>query len=127
MNVFRSIPRIGVRNTTILCPQRFIIGYTRTMATTNGDLNNTSAERARAELAVDPAYDGISFAIPSSEDDPDIRKSYRPFLQDGEEVKDDWVAQLELSTALKMVETQILKRGDDRLRVVVLHGSMRQR
>ncbi|EMD64595.1 hypothetical protein COCSADRAFT_159622 [Bipolaris sorokiniana ND90Pr] len=26
-----------------------------------------------------------------------------------------------------MVDTQILKRGDDRLRVVVLHGSMRQR
>jgi arsenic resistance protein ArsH len=127
MNLFRAIPRIGVRNTVILRPRRSFIQYHRTMATANGDLNNTSAERARAELAVDPAHDGVSFAIPSSEDDPDIRKRYRPFLQDGEEAKDDWVAQLELSTALKMVETQILKRGDDRLRVVVLHGSMRQR
>jgi arsenic resistance protein ArsH len=97
------------------------------MAAPNGDLNNTSAERARIELAVDPAYSGVSLAIPSSEDDPAIRQSYRPFLHDGEEAKDDWVAQLELSTALKVVQSQILKRGDDRLRVVVLYGSMRQR
>ncbi|CAN9139390.1 unnamed protein product [Alternaria alternata] len=97
------------------------------MATGFGDLNNTSAERARTELAVDSAYDGVSLAIPSSEDDADVRKRYRPFLLDGEEAKQDWVAQLELSTALKMVDTQVLKRGDDRLRVVVLHGSMRQR
>jgi arsenic resistance protein ArsH len=97
------------------------------MAAPNGDLNNTSTERARIELAVDPAYNGVSLAIPSSEDDLEIRKSYRPFLHDGEEAKYDWVAQLELSTALKMVEAHILKRGDDRLRVVVLYGSMRQR
>jgi arsenic resistance protein ArsH len=97
------------------------------MATANGDLNNTSAERARAELVVDPTYNGVSLAIRSSEDDPHVRKSYRPFLQDGEEAKNDWISQLELSTALKLVETQILKRGDDRLRVVVLYGSMRQR
>jgi arsenic resistance protein ArsH len=127
MNVFRAIPRIGVRSTVILRPQRSFIGYHRTMATANGDLNNTSAERARAELVVDPTYNGVSLAIRSSEDDPHVRKSYRPFLQDGEEAKNDWISQLELSTALKLVETQILKRGDDRLRVVVLYGSMRQR
>jgi len=34
---------------------------------------------------------------------------------------------LELSTVLRMVDTQVLQRGDDRLRVVVLYGSMRQR
>jgi len=127
MNVFRSILRISVRSTVILRPQCPFTQFTRTMATGFGDLNNTSAERARTELAVDSAYDGVSLAIPSSEDDADVRKRYRPFLLDGEEAKQDWVAQLELSTALKMVDTQVLKRGDDRLRVVVLHGSMRQR
>ncbi|KAI4640687.1 hypothetical protein J4E93_008277 [Alternaria ventricosa] len=93
----------------------------------NGDLNNTSAERARAELEIDPAYQGRSLAIPPSEDDVEVRKAYRPFILEGKDAEDDWVAQLELSTALKMVDTQLLQRGDDRLRVVVLHGSMRSR
>jgi arsenic resistance protein ArsH len=97
------------------------------MATVNGDLNNTSAERARIEITLDSAYDGLSLTIPSSEDDPDVRRIYRPFILEGEHAKEDWVAQLELNTVLKMVDTQVLKRGDERLRVVVLHGSMRQR
>jgi arsenic resistance protein ArsH len=93
----------------------------------NGDLNNTSAERVRAEIAIDTAYQGRSLAIPASEDDVKIRKAYRPFILEGKDAEDDWVAQLELSTVLKMVDTQVLQRGDDRLRVVVLHGSMRSR
>lgn len=93
----------------------------------NGDLNNTSAERARIEIAVDSSYQGRSLAIPPSEDDAETRKNYRPFIIEGEHEKGDWVAQLELSTALKMVETRVLQRGDERLKVVVLHGSMRQR
>ena len=93
----------------------------------NGDLNNTSAERARAEIAIDPAYQRLSLAIPASEDDAEVRNKYRPFLIDAVDAEHDWIAQLELSTALKMVDTQILKCGEDRLRVVVLHGSMRQR
>lgn len=94
---------------------------------TNGDLNNTAAERIRNELAVDPAYQMRSFAIPQSDDDPEIRRTYRPFLLDEETTKSDWVSQLELSTVLKMVESQILNNGQDRLRVLVLHGSMRNR
>jgi arsenic resistance protein ArsH len=39
----------------------------------------------------------------------------------------DWIAKLELSTALKMVEEEILAKGQDRLRVLVLYGSMRSR
>lgn len=93
----------------------------------NGDLNNTSAERARTELDIDPAYQGRSLAIPPSEDDVEVRKAYRPFILEGKDAEDDWVAQLELSTALKMVDTQLLQRGDERLKVVVLHGSMRSR
>jgi len=93
----------------------------------NGDLNNTSAERTRAEIAIDPAYQRLSLAIPVSEDDAEVRQKYRPFLIDAVDAEQDWIAQLELSTALKMVDTQILKRGEDRLRIVVLHGSMRQR
>jgi arsenic resistance protein ArsH len=40
---------------------------------------------------------------------------------------DDWVARLELSTALKMVESEIINQGQPRLRILVLYGSMRNR
>jgi arsenic resistance protein ArsH len=93
----------------------------------NGDLNNTAAERIRNELEVDPAYRSRSFAIPESQDDPEIRRNYRPFLLDDETSRSDWVSQLELSTALKMVESQTLNSGQNRLRVLVLHGSLRSR
>jgi arsenic resistance protein ArsH len=128
MNVYSSVARIGIRSTIAAKPQRSVTPVIRTMvAIPNGDLNNTSAERVRAETAIDPAYQDLSLAIPPSEDDFDIRKAYRPFILEEEEARQDWIAQLELSTVLKMVDTQVLKPGDDRLRVVVLHGSMRQR
>lgn len=93
----------------------------------HGDLNNTQAARLGADITIDLAYDGCSFAIPSSEDDPLIRQVYRPFLLGAATSSSDWISQLELSTVLKMVESQILKSGDERLKVLVLYGSMRER
>ena len=92
-----------------------------------GDLNNTAAERARKELEVDPAYRNRSFAISRAQDDAEVRRKYRPFLLDEETEKSDWVSRLELSTVLKMVEDQVITNGQERLRVLVLHGSMRNR
>jgi arsenic resistance protein ArsH len=92
----------------------------------NGDLNNTAAERMRAETTADPAYRHTSHAIPPTQDEPDVRRLYRPFLLEGD-AHEDWVADLELSTVLKMVDFQILRNGGDRLKVLVLHGSMRKR
>lgn len=96
-------------------------------AVASGDLNNIAASRARAEISTDPAYHGASLAISASQDDALIRKSYRPFLLDGLQSSQDWISQLELSTVLKMVDTQVLKNDGDRLKVLVLHGSMRTR
>lgn len=96
-----------------------------TIQATNGDLNNTSAERIRTGITIDQAYSTTSLAIPPSQDDPSVRTSYRPFLLDNTE--DDWTAQLELSTVLKMVDLKVLKTGEDRLRVLVLYGSLRER
>lgn len=93
----------------------------------NGDLNNTAAERARKALAIDTSYLRTSFAIPKAEDDADIRGKYRPFLLDDEVAEKDWIARLELCTVLKMVEEKILKGGEERLKVLVLYGSMRKR
>jgi arsenic resistance protein ArsH len=94
---------------------------------TNGDLNNTAAERVRAKIATDPAYHRTSLAIPAYEDEAHLRKTYRPFLLDDAHSDRDWVARLELSTTLKMVDSQILKSGGERLRVLVIYGSMRER
>jgi arsenic resistance protein ArsH len=125
MNVYRSLQRTAFRSSIALSARQ---SATRKMASvTNGDLNNTAAERVRAELAVDPAYATLSFAIPSTQDEPSIRNSYRPFLLEDEKHDQDWVAQLELSTVLKLVDLQVLRNGGDRLRVLVLHGSMRKR
>lgn len=130
MLLLRSVrPRSLCRPGAYLSFQTPKLIFIRKMATTtiNGDLNNTAAERARIEITVDPAYHGRSLAIPYSQDDSTIRQSYRPFLLDDETTSSDWISQLELSTALKMVETQILNRGEERLKILVLHGSMRSR
>lgn len=80
----------------------------------------------RAEITADPAYRNLSLAIPPAQDEPNVRRLYRPFLIEGD-AHENWVADLELSTVLKMVDLQVLRNGGDRLKVLVLHGSMRKR
>ena len=93
----------------------------------DGDLNNSQAARPRVAFDPDPAYSGRSFAISKQADEPGIRERYRPFLLNEVHEDDDWVAQLELSTVLKMVESEIINRGQPRLRILVLYGSLRNR
>jgi arsenic resistance protein ArsH len=92
-----------------------------------GDLNNTAASREHMQLDVDPAYRSRTFALHPSEDNAEVRKRYRPFLLEGDISNSDWVAKLELSTALKMVEAEIISTKKHRLKVLVLYGSLRTR
>jgi len=92
-----------------------------------GDLNNTAAMREQQRLMADPEYRLRSFAINPQNDDPEVIKQYRPFLLSDEISDSDWVAGLELSTALKMVESELLSKGKERLNVLVLYGSLRSR
>jgi hypothetical protein len=92
-----------------------------------GDLNNSDARRPHVEFPIDPTYDRISLAILEQDDDPTVRAQYRPFLLSEPFVSQDWVAQLELSTMLKMVENEIIEKKQDRLRILVLSGSLRSR
>jgi len=92
-----------------------------------GDLNNTAAMREQQRLMADPEYRLQSFAINPQNDDPEVIKQYRPFLLSDEISDSDWVAGLELSTALKMVESELLSKGKERLNVLVLYGSLRSR
>ena len=98
-----------------------------TIINSSGDLNNTQAARAFVELESDLTYLGRTLAIPSSEDAKDIRGAYRPFILDDEVSSSDWVAKLELGTAMMMVEEELRSTGGDRLKVLVLFGSMRNR
>nr|RBQ87325.1 hypothetical protein FVER53263_00159 [Fusarium verticillioides] len=93
----------------------------------HGDLNNSHAGRKAVELTPDPAHAYRSLAIDPSKDDTETREKYRPFILEDKFFKDDWVAELELSTAIQMVQSEILDKGLDRLRILVLYGSLRSR
>jgi len=93
----------------------------------NGDLNNTEVMRKTLAITSDPSYASRHLAIATDEDDSSIRAKYRPFLLREDVVRNDWVAKLELSTALKMVEEDLQRTHGTRLRVLVLYGSMRNR
>ena len=92
-----------------------------------GDLNNTDAARERLQVLADPEYQFRSFPIHAPDDDPSVRQRYRPFLLDDEISSSDWITKLELATAARMVQTEILSQGKDRIRVLVLYGSLRSR
>jgi arsenic resistance protein ArsH len=93
----------------------------------HGDLNNSHAGRTAVKLAADPAYSYQSLAIKLNDDDVEIREQYRPFLLDNNPSTDDWISGLELSTAIQMVQSEILDKGLNRLRILVLYGSLRSR
>ncbi|KAL4951091.1 arsenate resistance ArsH [Aspergillus filifer] len=66
-----------------------------------------------------------TLAIPSSEDDAEVRLKYRPFLLKSDS-SPDWVNDLELTSVLDMAEKD-LAATNDRLKVLVLYGSLRRR
>ncbi|CVK84939.1 related to arsenic resistance protein ArsH [Fusarium mangiferae] len=93
----------------------------------HGDLNNSHAGRTAVELTPDPAFAYRSLAIDPSDDPSEVREKYRPFILEQKHINDDWIAELELSTAIQMVQSEILDKGLDRLRILVLYGSLRSR
>lgn len=93
----------------------------------NGDLNNTEVLRQTTVPPPDPAYEKRTLAISTEEDDPAVREKYRPFLLNEELARSDWISRLELSTALKLVEADLAQNQGQRLRVLVLIGSLRAR
>ena len=103
-----------------------MVSTNRTTPVLMGDLNNTNAARPTIEIRADPAYLRRSIAIADSDDDAEVRMKYRPFLLDAKTTHEDWVSNLELATVTKMAE-QDLKATGERLKVLVLFGSLRRR
>lgn len=93
----------------------------------HGDLNNTEVMRETNFLVPDPAFDGKSLAIKEQDDDAEIRARYRPFITSPEVTSSDWIAKSELSTALKISEADMKATGGNRVKILVLYGSLRER
>lgn len=71
----------------------------------------------------EPSY--RSLALSPSEDSTEIRQKYRPFILTNH-ATEDWVEKLDLTTAADMAE-QNLRATNERLKVLVLYGSLRRR
>ncbi|KAH8684874.1 flavoprotein-like protein [Tricladium varicosporioides] len=67
-----------------------------------------------------------NLALQAVEDDASIREKYRPYLLSPEIEASDWISQLELETAISMVEGEF-EQKKPRLKVLVLYGSLRKR
>lgn len=92
-----------------------------------GDLNNTASMRKVDKIIANPELAHLSLAIPVNEEhDTDTRAKYRPFLLEDAVAAGDWVARLELATATEMAQNDIAFTGQ-RLRILVLYGSLRNR
>ena len=98
----------------------------KAVKSTQGDLNNVSVMRKTSILAVDPAHAHRDLSVSAEDDDPAVRAAYRPFILDETTRRHDWISQLELSTVTKMAENDLMRTGQ-RIRVLVLTGSLRKR
>ncbi|OQD76504.1 hypothetical protein PENDEC_c004G00121 [Penicillium decumbens] len=79
------------------------------------------------QVAANTSQSGASYrslALSPGQDDPDIRQRYRTFILSDE--TDDWVNNLDLATVLDMAEQNLLVTNE-RLKVLVLYGSLRRR
>lgn len=118
-----------VRRTAKVAWGNYLQNTVRMSSTTNnrGDLNNNSVLRKPVqEFLPDPAWAHRSLAVPEKHDDGDVRAQYRPFLLTQDVADEDWISKLELSTAVRMASAEFERTGE-RLKILVLYGSMRGR
>jgi len=92
----------------------------------NGDLNNTSATRIVTPPKRDPSFAYLSLALPIATDDPELRSKYRPFILSEAAQKTDWIGTLELATVTQLASQDFQLTGQ-RLKILVLYGSLRER
>ena len=111
---------------------RLTIPRARSLAASMAHQNGTShaAHNLVKPFAPIPAasYQSAPLAIAAQDDDETICRKYRPFLHDNRHVsKNDWVAKLELSTIESLVAANLEATQGNRLKVLVLYGSLRSR
>lgn len=67
-----------------------------------------------------------SLAIPESPEELELKEKYRPFLNGPEIDSSDWVSQLELDPVFNLAKENQERTGE-RLKILVLYGSLRSR
>jgi len=72
-------------------------------------------------------FDRPKLQLAKDQDDAVVRSKYRPFLLDERVAESDWISKLELDTVEKMVQADLHANNGERLRVLVLYGSLRAR
>lgn len=101
--------------------------FTSTQRSFQGVLNGLAAEQPFPRSAVNAERKRVSCAIRESHDDPDVRQRYRPFLLPERIASSGWIADLEMSTVMKMAYEEMNRYQGARLKVLVLYGSLRER
>jgi hypothetical protein len=99
----------------------YMIATTRPFTTGSRKMqaNGTMTPRSRSHRP--------DIQISQSQDDAAIRSKYRPFILDERVAKSDWISKLELDTIEDMVQADLAANNGERLRVLVLYGSLRAR
>lgn len=92
----------------------------------NGDLSKSEVPSTSSKnINSKPESGQQTLAIPQGEDDPQIRERYRPFVLEVEP-ENDWINELELDAVMDMADRD-LQGTKQRLKVLVLYGSLRRR
>lgn len=90
-------------------------------------LNGTTAAKTFVTINASTDFAYRSLSIRECDDEPSIRERYRPFLLDkGCNTATDWIDDLELDTVTTMAAENMQRTGE-RLKVLVLYGSLRPR
>lgn len=118
----RPLQRACLHLASSISPQRIAIrAFANKMRITAQDVNGGMARPTQ------PSFERSDIQITENMDDLVIRNKYRPFLLDERVAANDWISKLELDTVEDMVQADLAATNGDRLRVLVLYGSLRAR
>lgn len=82
--------------------------------------------RTSKKININLAFRHCSLAPLAKVDDKEVRDRYRPFILGPQVESTDWVSRLELATVTELASEHLIRTGE-RLRVLVLYGSLRKR
>jgi hypothetical protein len=118
-NIFQRLSQSGV-----LLP--FTVSRVHTVNAIRPFTTGLRAMKSNGTTPSPSRSDRRNLQITESQDDAAIRSKYRPFLLDERVAQSDWISKLELDSVEDMVQADLATNGD-RLRVLVIYGSLRAR
>jgi hypothetical protein len=105
----------------------FIVSRVHTRITTRSLITTPWRTQENSPATSGARLDRPKLQTSEDQDDAAIRSKYRPFLLDERVAESDWISKLELDTVEEMVQADLNANNGQRLRVLVLYGSLRAR